>query len=117
MTTITQTKSAKGSMAVVIDSDEPGSPSTQSPSLSSDLMLVALEYSDHTFRLDECSLPGSAAEKLKGLKTWRTSNWGRWQKFVAHVMCKKPYIAVGTLGVRLVSMSTERVANSTIANK
>lgn len=117
MTTITQTKSAKGSMAVVIDSDEPGSPSTQSPSLSSDLMLVALEYSDHTFRLDKCSLPGSAAEKLKGLKTWRTSNWGRWQKFVAHVMCKKPYIAVGTLGVRLVSKPTERITDSTIASK
>lgn len=99
MTTVDQIKSADISPDAVGGSIELHSPSTSPRTLTSGLLLVALEKVNHTFYLDQCSLPGSAGEKVKGLKAWHTANQSNWQGFAAYVLCKKQYIAVGTLGV------------------
>lgn len=100
MAAITQAKTAKPSVSAEVSIYELRSSSNSPQHSTHDLLLVALENSNHTFHLDQCSLPGPAGEKMKGLKTWYTTNQGKWQKFAAYVLCKKPYIAVGTLGVR-----------------
>jgi hypothetical protein len=64
-------------------------------------LLVAFQRVDHTCHLAACFLPGNAGEKMTGLKKWRTENLGRWQAAAAFLLCKKPYIAVGKLGVSL----------------
>lgn len=74
---------------------------TQRPDLvlqQPDQLLVATEKSDHTYHLGTCHLPGTAEEKMKELEVWRTSHLDRWQAFSAFMLCKKPYIAIGTLG-------------------
>jgi hypothetical protein len=67
----------------------------------SERLLVALEKVDHTYHLARYFLPGSAGDKMKELKRWRSENMGRWQAVAALLLCKKPYIAVGRLGVSL----------------
>lgn len=62
-------------------------------------ILAAVERIDHTYHLGTCVLPGDASEKMIGLKVWHTLNTGWWQAAGAYVLCKKSYIAVGTLGV------------------
>lgn len=63
------------------------------------LVLAAVERIDHTYHLGTCVLPGDASEKMVGLKVWHTLNTGWWQAVGAYMLCKKSYIAVGTLGV------------------
>jgi hypothetical protein len=67
------------------------------------LVLAAVERMDHTYHLGTCILPGDASEKMVGLKTWHSLNTGRWQAVGAYMLCKRPYIAVGTLGVSHIS--------------
>lgn len=75
-----------------------------------DPFLVAVERVDHTYHLGTCILPGGASEKMVGLKAWHSLNTGRWQAVGAYMLCKKAYIAVGTLGVSQVpSIGWERV--------
>jgi hypothetical protein len=64
-------------------------------------LLVAFEKVDHTYHMAACFLLGNAGEKMTGLKKWRSENMGRWQAVAALLLCKKPYIAVGRLGVSL----------------
>jgi hypothetical protein len=64
-------------------------------------LLVAFERVGRTYHLTRCFLPGSAGDKMMGLKKWRSENMGRWQAVTAFLLCKKPYIAVGRLGVSL----------------
>jgi hypothetical protein len=64
-------------------------------------LLVAFQRVDHTYHLAACCLPGNAGDKMTGLKKWRTENMGRWQAVAAFLLCKRPYIAVGKLGVSL----------------
>lgn len=70
-----------------------------------DIVLVATERIDHTYHLGTCILPGDASEKMVGLKVWHKVNTGRWQAVGAYMLCKKSYIAVGTLGVSHVPSS------------
>lgn len=63
------------------------------------LVLAAIERIDHTYHLGTCVLPGNASEKMVGLKVWHSLNTGRWQAIGAYMLCKKSYIAIGTLGV------------------
>jgi hypothetical protein len=67
----------------------------------SERLLVAFEKVDHTYHLARCFLPGSAGDKMIELKRWRSENMGRWQAVAALLLCRKPYIAVGRLGVSL----------------
>jgi hypothetical protein len=67
----------------------------------SERLLVAFEKVDHTYHLTRCFLPGSAGGKMIGLKNWRSGNMGWWQAVAALLLCKKPYVAVGKLGVSL----------------
>jgi hypothetical protein len=62
-------------------------------------LLVAIEKVNHTFLLDDCPLPGTAKEKMIGLKKWRIAKLGAWQLIAAYLLCKKPYIAISTFGV------------------
>jgi hypothetical protein len=64
-----------------------------------DQLLVALESINHTFHLDFCPLPGTANEKMVGLKKWRIAKLGAWQRIVAYLLCKRPYVAIGTFEV------------------
>lgn len=64
-----------------------------------DQLLVAIERINHTFHLDDCPLPGTANEKMAGLKKWRIAKLGAWQLIAAYMLCKRPYIAIGTFGV------------------
>jgi hypothetical protein len=63
------------------------------------LVLAAVERTDHTYHLGTCVLPGNASEKMVELKVWHTLHTGWWQAVGAYMLCKKSYIAVGTLGV------------------
>lgn len=69
-------------------------PMVQQPSQ----LLVAIEKTDHTYHLGTCHLPGTAEEKMKGLRAWRNSHLARRDAASAFMLCKKPYIAIGTLG-------------------
>jgi hypothetical protein len=62
-------------------------------------LLVAVEKCSHTYHIGTCLLDGPAAEKMVELKKWRASHIGRWQAIAIYLLCKTPYIAVGTLGV------------------
>lgn len=64
-------------------------------------MLVAFEKFNHTYHLGICALPGSASAKLTRLRDWHASKAGKRQGLTAFLLCKKPYIAIGTLGVSL----------------
>jgi hypothetical protein len=64
-----------------------------------DQLLVAIEMINHTFHLDDCLLPGTANEKMAGLKKWRIAKLGAWQLIAAYMLCKRPYIAIGTFVV------------------
>jgi len=66
---------------------------------SGDRLLVALERINHTFHLDRCPLPGTASEKMTGLMEWRTAALGVGQLIGAYLLCKNPYIAIGTFEV------------------
>jgi hypothetical protein len=67
----------------------------------SERLLVAFERVGRTYHLTRCFLPGSAGDKMMGLRKWRSENLGWWQAVAAFLLCKKPYIAVGKLGVSL----------------
>ena len=73
-------------------------------SRANDLVLAAIERIDHTYHLGTCVLPGNASEKMVGLKVWLSLNMGRWQAIGAYMLCKKSYIAIGTLGVSRVPL-------------
>jgi hypothetical protein len=64
-------------------------------------LLVAFQRLDHTYHLAACLLPGNTSDKMKGLQNWRDKNTGRWQAVATFLLCKKPYIAVGKIGVSL----------------
>lgn len=65
----------------------------------SDQILAGIETTDHTYLLGICELPGTADEKMVRLREWRSERVGIWQALAAYVLCKKPFIAVGRLGV------------------
>jgi hypothetical protein len=62
-------------------------------------LLVAIEKINHTFHLDVFPLPGTANEKIVGLKKWRIAKLGTWQRIAAYLLCKRPYVAIGTFEV------------------
>jgi hypothetical protein len=64
-----------------------------------DRILVAYERTNHTFSFESCVLPGTANEKMAGLNNWRIAKLGAWQLITAYMLCKRPYIAIGTFGV------------------
>jgi len=64
-----------------------------------DLILVAIERINHTFHFDSCLLSGTAQEQMIGLKKRRFAKLGIWQLIAAHLLCKRPFIAIGTFGV------------------
>jgi hypothetical protein len=64
-----------------------------------DRLLFAIEQINHTFHLDSCRLSGTAREKLSDLKKRRVADIGIWQLIAAYLLCKRPYIAIGTFGV------------------
>lgn len=63
-----------------------------------DQVLVAMEKTNHTYHLGTCFLLGPAGEKIEGLRTWRTSHLSTWQRFSTFILCKKPCVAIGTVG-------------------
>jgi hypothetical protein len=65
-----------------------------------DQFLVAIEKINHTFHLDDRPLPGTANEKIADLKKWRIAKLGAWQSIAAYLLCKRPYVAIGTFEVR-----------------
>jgi hypothetical protein len=77
-----------------------------------DLVLAASERIDHTYHLGTCILPGDASEKLVGLKVWHSLNTGWWQAVGAYMLCKKSYIAVGTLGVSHIPLIAQKKARA-----
>ena len=79
------------------------------------LVLAAVERIDHTYHLGTCVLPGDASEKMVGLKVWHTLNTGWCQAVSAYVLCKKPYIAIGTLGVGHVPSIRQKVASTNMS--
>lgn len=80
------------------DFDTKRSDRVQSTLRATDELLVAIEKTNHTYYLGTCHLPGTAEEKMKGLRAWRNSHLVRRHAFSAAMLCKKPYIAIGTLG-------------------
>lgn len=63
-----------------------------------DRLLVALERINHTFHRDSYQLPGAAKDKMANLKKRRLAELGMWQLIAAYLLCKRPYIAIGTFG-------------------
>jgi len=95
-------------MSVKIDCHEVASHDTHAQEDIGHPLLVAMEKYNHTYHVETCLLEGPAAEKMVGLKKWRTSHVGKWQAIAIYLLCKTPYIAVGTLGVSIVSTHTPR---------
>lgn len=94
-------QNSKLSMALDISFHESKSPETLTRSLSNHRLLVALERCDHTYHLGAYALHGTTAEKMVQLKVWRAVNTGKCEALGAYLLCKKPYIAIGKLGVSL----------------
>ncbi|KAM0692423.1 hypothetical protein Q7P36_008626 [Cladosporium allicinum] len=61
-------------------------------------LLVAIEKKNHTFHVDGYSLSGTTKEEMAGLKKRRFAKLGAWELIAAYLLCKRPYIAIGTLG-------------------
>lgn len=64
-----------------------------------DQILAAFEAAHHAYFLGVCKLPGVAGEKMIRLRKWRSEHIGNWQALATFLLCKKPFIAVGRLGV------------------
>ena len=111
MASISSPQYLKPSTSVAV-SQVKGQPPTYHGRHGNDPVLVATERVDHTYHLDTCILPGDAIEKMVGLKVWHTLNTGRWQAVGAYMLCKKAYIAVGTLGVSYVPSIGQRIARA-----
>ena len=65
-------------------------------------LLVAIEKKNHTFHVDGYSLSGTTKEEMAGLKKRRFAKLGAWELIAAYLLCRRPYIAIGTLGVGLI---------------
>jgi hypothetical protein len=72
---------------------------TPNTSQMEDQLLVAMERINHTFHLDNCQLSGTAKEMMTGLKKRRLAKLGARELIAAYLLCKRPYIAIGTFGV------------------
>lgn len=79
--------------------DEPESTPAYHQRLENDEILAAVEMIKGTYLLGVCKLSGTTGEKMKRLKEWRSEHFGKPQALVAYLLCKKPYMAVGRLGV------------------
>jgi hypothetical protein len=112
MGSIISTQYLKPSTSVAVS--QPESQQAYDCRYAGDLVLVAFERIDHTYHLGTCILPGDASEKMVVLKVWHSLNTGWWQAVGAYMLCKKSYIAVGTVGVSYVpSTGQEKVRTDT----
>ena len=71
------------------------------PVAENSLLQVAFEHSRHRYFLSQCDLPGSAEQKIEGLRRWYSDAVSRRELAVCWLLCKTQCIKIGTIGVRI----------------